>query len=381
MSKYDAYLEQHRETHIQQLLDFLRIPSVSALPRHKDDVRRAAQWAAEHLRAIGVPKVEILETGGHPIVYGEWTVDATKPTYLIYGHFDVQPVDPEHLWENPPFEPVIKDGRIYARGAADDKGCLFLALKAVEALAALDAQPPVNLKFMLEGEEEIGSPNLPGFLERERERLRADAVLCADGGFYLPQKPDITIGSRGICAMQIDVQGPKGDLHSGAYGGAIQNPIHALAAILASLRSPEGKILVKGFYDGVRPLTDEERADIARVPFDEKEFFAGVGVTEGFGEPGYSTLERLWARPTLEVNGIWGGFQGEGTKTVLPAEAHAKITCRLVPDQEPEQVLDAIEAHIRAHTPPGVTVRITRFPGSAPAYLMSRDHPILAKAA
>lgn len=381
MSKYDAYLEQHRETHVQQLLDFLRIPSVSALPRHKDDVRRAAQWAADHLRAIGVPKVEILETGGHPIVYGEWTVDANKPTYLIYGHFDVQPVDPEHLWENPPFEPVIKDGRIYARGAADDKGCLFLALKAVEAIAALDGKPPVNLKFMLEGEEEIGSPNLPGFLEREKERLRADAVLCADGGFYLPQKPEITIGNRGICAMQIDVQGPKGDLHSGAYGGAIQNPIHALAAILASLRSPEGKILVKGFYDGVRPLTDEERADIARVPFDEKEFFAGVGVTEGFGEPGYSTLERLWARPTLEVNGIWGGFQGEGTKTVLPAEAHAKITCRLVPDQEPEQVLDAIEAHIRAHTPPGVTVRITRFPGSAPAYLMSRDHPILAKAA
>jgi len=381
MSKHDSYLSARRETHLQKLADFLRIPSVSALPKHKGDVRRAAQWAADHLRAIGVPKVEVLETGGHPAVYGEWIVHESLPTYLIYGHVDVQPVDPENLWETPPFEPVIRDGRIYARGACDDKGCLFVALMAVEALAAVDGQPPVNLKFLLEGEEEIGSPSLPAFLEREKERLKANAVLCADGGFYLPQKPDITVGSRGICAMQIDVQGAKGDLHSGGYGGAIQNPIHALAAILASMRSAEGKILVPGFYAGVRELTDAERADIARVPFDEQAFFAGVGVSAGFGEPGYSTLERLWARPTLEINGIWGGFQGEGTKTVLPAEAHAKITCRLVPDQDPEQVLDAIEAHVHAHTPPGVTVRVTKFPGSAPAYLMDRDHPILAKAA
>ncbi|MBO8140893.1 MAG: dipeptidase [Firmicutes bacterium] len=380
MSRYEAYLAERRQAHLEQLLDFLRIPSVSALPAHKEDVRRAAQWAADHLRSIGVPTVEIWETGGHPAVYGEWIVDPEKPTHLIYGHVDVQPVDPVHLWETPPFEPVVRDGRIFARGASDDKGCAFIPLKAVEALIAVDGRPPVNLKFLLEGEEEIGSPNLPKLLRQQAARLRADAVLCADGGFYKPQKPGITVGSRGLCAMQIDVRGAKGDLHSGGYGGAIQNPIHALAAIIASMRSPDGKILVKGFYDGVRELTGEERVDIARVPFDERAFLDGIEVSEPFGEPGYSTLERLWARPTLEVNGIWGGFQGEGTKTVLPSEAHAKITCRLVPEQDPNQVLDALEAHIRAHTPPGVTVKITRHPGSAAAYLMSRDHPIIAKA-
>ncbi|MFO7266188.1 MAG: dipeptidase [Bacillota bacterium] len=380
MSTYEAYLQEHRDRHVQELVEFLRIPSVSALPKHAADVRRAAQWTADSLRRIGVPRVEIWETGGHPAVFGEWIVDEKLPTYLIYGHFDVQPVDPEHLWETPPFEPTLKDGRLYARGAADDKGCVFIPIKAVEALAAVDGRPPVNVKFLIEGEEEIGSPHLPGLLKARAEELRCDAVLCADGGFYRVQQPDITVGSRGICALQIDVKGAKGDLHSGSYGGAIQNPLHALAAIIASFRSPDGKVLVEGFYDDVRELTPREKEELARVPFDEAKFLAEIGVSEPFGEPGYSTLERLWTRPTLEVNGMWGGFQGEGTKTVLPSEAHAKITCRLVPDQDPQKVLDAIEAHVRKHTPPGVTVTVTKYAGSAPAYLMLPDHPVLEKA-
>lgn len=381
MAKYEAYFQQHRDRHLQELADFLRIPSVSALPAHAGDVRRAAEWAADNLRKAGVPHVEILETSGHPSVYAEWIVDESLPTYLIYGHIDVQPVDPEHLWETPPFEPTVRDGKMYARGAADDKGCAFIPMKAIEALAAVDGKPPVNIKFLLEGEEEIGSPNLPPLLKEHADKLRCDAVLCADGGFYRVQQPDITVGSRGICALQIDVKGASGDLHSGSYGGAIQNPLHALASILAGMRSADGKVLVDGFYDGVRELTPQEKEDIARVPFDEAQFLADIGVSETFGEPGYSTLERLWTRPTLEVNGMWGGFQGDGTKTVLPNEAHAKITCRLVPDQDPQQVLDAIEAHVKANTPPGVTVTVTKFPGSAPAYLMLPDHPLLKKAA
>lgn len=380
MAKYDQYFGEHRERHLEELKDFLRIPSVSALPKHKEDVRKAAEWAADNLRKSGVPHVEILETDGHPSVYGEWIVDPGKPTYLIYGHVDVQPVDPEHLWDSPPFEPTVRDGRLYARGAADDKGNAFIPVKAIEALAALDGKPPVNIKFLIEGEEEVGSPNLPPLLEREAERLQCDAVLCADGGFYRVQQPDVTVGSRGICAMQISVLGATSDLHSGSYGGAIQNPLHALAAIVAGLRDAEGKVLVDGFYDGVRDLSDTEKSQFAAVPFDEAEFLHGIGVTEAFGEPGYTTLERLWARPTLEINGMWGGFQGEGTKTVLPNEAHAKITCRLVPAQDPQQVLDAIEAHVLANVPKGVTVTVEKYAGSARAYLMEADHPVLDEA-
>lgn len=381
METVDRYLEAQRARHLEELKAWLRIPSVSALPQHAPDVRRAAEWVADHLRGIGVPEVTILETGGHPSVYAHWPADPALPTVLIYGHLDVQPVDPEHLWETPPFEPVERDGRLYARGASDDKGNVWIPIKALEALAAQAGRPPVNIKLLIEGEEEVGSPHLPDLLRRERERLRADVVLCADGGFYLPQKPSITLGSRGLCALQIDVQGPRGDLHSGSYGGAIQNPIHALVALLASMRSPDGKVVVRGFYDGVRELTPAEREAFAALPFDEEAYLAELGVDVPFGEPGYSTLERTWARPTLEVNGIWGGFQGEGTKTVLPARAHAKITCRLVPDQDPGQVLDAVEAHVREHTPPGVRVHVHRFPGSARAYLVDPDHPVVAEAA
>lgn len=380
MAELDRYFAAHRERHLEELNAFLRIPSISALPGHKDDVRRAAEWAAAKLREMGMPHVEIWETDGHPAVYGEWAVADDQPTVLIYGHVDVQPVDPEALWETPPFEPTVRDGRLYARGACDDKGNVWIAAKAVEALAALHGRPPLNVKFLLEGEEEVGSPNLAPLLRRQAERLRADVVLCADGGFYLPQKPSITLGSRGLCALQLDVRGPRSDLHSGEYGGSIQNPIHALAHILASMRSPDGRIAVAGFYDDVRELTPGEREAIAALPFDEEAYLAELGVKEPFGEPGYSNLERRWARPTLEVNGIWGGFQGEGTKTVLPAEAHAKITCRLVPDQDPQRVLDALEAHVKEHTPPGVEVSVRRFPGAARAYLMDADHPAVHEA-
>ncbi|MBO2519610.1 dipeptidase [Limnochorda pilosa] len=384
MADLDRYLEERRERYVEELKEFLRIPSISALPEHREDIERAAAWVADALRRAGVPKVEIfpLQGGeGHPVVYGEWVVDPAKPTYLIYGHYDVQPVDPIELWESPPFEPEERDGKLYARGATDDKGCLFEAIKGVEALRDLKGAPPVNVKFLLEGEEEIGSPNLGAFLEENRELLKCDVVLGADGSMLSPDQGCLTIASRGLAACQIDVYGPNQDLHSGSYGGAVANPLHVLAQIVASFHTPDGRVAVSGFYDRVRPLSEKERADLAAIPFDEEAWLREIGLEAAFGEPGYSTLERIGARPTLEVNGMWGGFQGKGTKTVLPSEAHAKITCRLVPDQDPDQILDLIEAHVKKHQVPGVRVEFQRFPGSARPYAMPADHPTLEVAA
>lgn len=384
MADLDSYLAARREVHLSELKEFLRIPSISALPEHRPDIDRAAAWVADALRRAGVPRVEVFTLNGgqgHPVVYGEWTVDPQRPTYLIYGHYDVQPVDPVDLWTSPPFEPQEREGKLYARGASDDKGCLFQAIKGVEALRELRGGPPVNVKFLVEGEEEIGSPNLAAFMREHRELLRCDVALSADGEMLSPDQGCLTIASRGLAACQIDVYGPSRDLHSGSFGGAVANPLHALAQLVASLHEPDGRVAVPGFYDQVRPLSDQERQDMASTPFDEKEWLASVGVQEPFGEPGFSTLERLGARPTLEVNGMWGGFQGEGTKTVLPAAAHAKITCRLVPDQEPDRILDLIEAHVLAQKVPGVRVQVRRFPGSARPYAMPADHPTLAVAA
>lgn len=375
LPRWEAYLADHSPRFLEELFDFLRIPSISALPEHADDVQLAGQWVASRLRKAGAENVQVMPTGGHPVVYGDWLHAPGKPTVLIYGHFDTQPTDPVELWENPPFEPVLKDGRVYARGASDDKGNMLSPILAVEALLNTEGRLPLNVKFFFEGQEEIGSPQLAVFLAENRDRFACDLVLSADGLQWAPDQPSIELGNKGLCTLQIDVRGPSGDLHSGLCGGVIQNPIHALVRILDSMRSPEGHILVEGFYDHVVALTEEDRHFIAQVPFSESDYKAAMGVDALFGEPGYTTRERNWARPTLEINGIWGGFQGEGTKTVIPDKAHAKITCRLVADQKPGVVAEFLSAHVKKVTPPGVQVTIRQLEGSADPYLMPMDHP------
>ena len=377
----DMYLKKAHDRHLEELMAFLRIPSVSALPAHKQDVGRAADWLAARLQAVGTPDVRILPTAGNPVVYGHWHVRDGLPTILIYGLYDVQPVDPVALWESPPFEPVVRDGCLFARGATDDKGSLYTPIAALDAVRELSGTPPVNLKFLLEGEEEIGSPNLAPFLAEHASLLQSDLAISADGSMLDADTPALTIGNRGITAVQVDARGASTDLHSGVYGGAVPNPIHALVALLAGMHDAQGRVTVQGFYDEVRALSEAERREIARVPFDEASYKGQLAVSALTGESGYTPLERVTVRPTLEINGIWGGFQGEGTKTVLPAEAHAKITCRLVPDQDPDLVAGAIERHVHRQAPRGTTFTVSRFPGKAHAYLMPPDHPGLAAAA
>jgi acetylornithine deacetylase/succinyl-diaminopimelate desuccinylase-like protein len=374
MSTLESFLDAHQAQYVQELLGFLEIPSISALPAHADDVQRAAAWVANRLQAAGLEHVEILPTGGHPVVYADYLHAPGKPIILIYGHFDTQPADPLDLWTSPPFEPTLREDRVYARGASDDKGNMLIPILAVEALLSTEGSVPVNVKFFFEGQEEIGSPQIPAFLQGERQRFACDLVVSSDGSQWSEDTPSLFLGGRGLCAMQIDVQGARVDLHSGMYGGAVANPIHALVQILDSMRGQDGVIRVQGFYDHVRPLTDQERAAIAAVPFDEEAFMAPLGVDELVGEPGFTPVERMWARPTLEVNGIWGGFQGDGVKTVLPAEAHAKITCRLVPDQDPQHIVRELIAHVERHAPPGVQVTARQLPGTAVPYLIPATH-------
>ncbi len=379
VQQVEAYLRERRDEHLRQLMDFLRIPSVSALSEHRSDVRRAAEWLAAELRRIGLNRVEVMETGGHPVVYAERLDNPGGPTALIYGHYDVQPVDPIELWTTPPFEPDIRDGKLYARGASDDKGQVFMHLKVIEALLAAEGRLPVNVKLLIEGEEEVGSENLERFIAAHRDLLKADVVVISDTALYARGVPSLTYALRGLAALEVHVIGAKGDLHSGAFGGAAPNAAQALVQLLATLHRPEGGVAVAGFYDQVRPLTPEEREGFAALGFDEEKLKADLGVDALPGEPGYTALERLWARPTLEINGIFGGFQGEGTKTVIPARAGAKITCRLVPDQDPERVLDAIEAHLKAHCPAGVRLEIRRM-GGTPAAITPIDHPAIRAA-
>jgi acetylornithine deacetylase/succinyl-diaminopimelate desuccinylase-like protein len=375
MSQAETYLETQQTRYLDELLEFLRIPSISSLPEHAADVERAADWVAARLRAAGIENVQILPTGGHPVVYGDWLHAAGQPTILIYGHFDIQPVDPVELWTAPPFEPVVRDGRVYARGASDDKGNMLVPILAVEALLSAEGMLPLNVKFLFEGQEEIGSPQIPEFVAAQRERLACDLVVSADGGQWSETEPSILLGLRGGCGVQIDVYGAKSDLHSGLYGGTIQNPIHALVQILDSLRDADGKILVEGFFDDVVPSSDAERAMIAAVPFDEQTYLEKLGVDALYGEPGYTTYERTWTRPTLEINGIYGGFQGDGIKTVLPNAAHAKITCRLVPNQDPATIAQRVIDHVRKHAPHGVQVRAEPLPFRAQPYVIAADHP------
>jgi acetylornithine deacetylase/succinyl-diaminopimelate desuccinylase-like protein len=381
MRAWETYLNKNKDRFINELLEFLRIPSISALPAQAAEVQRAAQWVEKRMKDAGVESVRIMPTGGHPVVYGEWLHAPGKPTVLIYGHFDTQPADPLNLWDSPPFEPVIKNGRIYARGASDDKGNLFIPLTVAEAMLKSGGKLPINVKFLFEGQEEIGSPQLQPFIAGHKDLLSCQMILSADGSQWDEEHPALILGTRGLAAVFIDVQGPDHDLHSGTYGGAVANPIHALVRILDSLHDQEGRITVEGFYDKVRLLSSEERAQMARVPYKDVDYLRESGSLDIFGEPGFSTYERTWARPTLEVNGIWGGFQGEGLKTVLPSTAHAKISCRLVADQNPVQIADLVAKHINKVAPPGVKVTLgKRGSGSFP-YLIPPDHRGLGIAA
>ncbi|MCM3709368.1 dipeptidase [Sporosarcina luteola] len=379
LEKLDTYFTSKREEHLEQLIDFLRIPSISALSEHKSDMQKAAEWLKDSFRQAGLENLSIDETEGHPVVYGDWLHAEGKPTILFYGHYDVQPVDPLNLWESGPFEPEVRDNKLYARGASDDKGQVFMHIKAVEALMNENGSLPVNVKFIIEGEEEIGSPNLEKYIEENKEKLAADIIVISDTGMYGPGKPAICYGLRGLAGVQIDVKGAKGDLHSGIYGGGVQNPIHAISEILASFHDKEGTIAVDGFYEDVRPLADEERAAYEALNFDEDALKQEIGVGELFGEKGYSYLERTWTRPTLEVNGVFGGFSGEGIKTVLPSEAGAKITCRLVPDQNPEDIIKKLKAHIEKHKPAGVSVTVSEFDKGKP-FITPFDHPAIQAA-
>lgn len=363
----DRYLDDHRQENLQSLRSFLTIPSVSTLSSHATHVRTAAAFLADRMRAAGLHHVTVFESSGHPIVYGAWTGAPGKPTALVYGHYDVQPADPIELWTSPPFEPEERDGKLYARGATDDKGQVWMHLMVAEAFLKLTGRLPLNLKFVVEGEEEVGSKGLASMVAAHPDMLAADVVVISDTSLFAENVPSICYGLRGNTGLELHVRGPSSDLHSGLFGGSVANPLHALAELIAGLHTPDGRVAVDGFYRDVRPLSDDERNAFARLPFDEAAYRRNVGVEELFGERGYTTYERVWARPTLEVNGMWGGFQGEGGKTIVPAEAHAKITCRLVPDQDPCQIQAMVKEHLERHRPPGVRLSVdTRGCGSRP---------------
>jgi acetylornithine deacetylase/succinyl-diaminopimelate desuccinylase-like protein len=367
------------DTHRAALAEFVAIPSVSTDPAHAGDVRRAAEWVAGRLRAAGPLRVEVAETGGHPAVLAAWDGAEGAPTVLVYGHMDVQPPDPLDAWASPPFELTERDGRWYARGVSDDKASMLIPILVTEAFFRHGA-PPVNLRLVFEAEEEVGSPHLPDLVRRRAEELACDVVLSADGGMWRADLPSLTTRARGMCGLELGVRGAAKDLHSGRHGGAIANPLHALADLLAGLHDDAGRVAVAGFYDDVEPPTPERLAELEALPFDDADYLRETGAPATFGEPGYGTLARRWLRPTLEVNGLGGGYQGPGSKTVLPHRAFAKLTCRLVPDQRPEDVLGAVEAHLRRSRPPGVTLEVRRSEMGAGAYRLPGDHPALAAA-
>lgn len=357
-----SYTEQHFDTFVDELSEFLRIPSVSTDDAHRHDVRAAADWLAAHLTALGLDSVEVLPTPGHPVVYAEKIVDPSLPTVLVYGHYDVQPPDPLDLWHSPPFEPVIKDGVLYARGSCDDKGQLFMHVKAAESWLKTDGFP-VNAKYIFEGEEEIGSEHLVPFLVQYKERLAADVVMVSDTALFGDGVPSITYGLRGLAYVEVTLEGPDRDLHSGVYGGAVHNPINALAAMIADLHDADHRVTIDGFYDNVIPLTDEERTTFASLPFDADKWVHDVGAPKSKTEKGYSALEGSTARPCLDCNGIWGGFTGKGAKTVLPARATAKISCRLVPGQTPDEITAKLKRHFEKHVPDTMKLTFTNLHG------------------
>lgn len=361
-----SYLEKNSDRFVAELLDFLRIPSVSTDERFKDDIRRAAQFLTQKLTEAGAENVEICLTAGHPVVYGEKIIHPEAPTVLVYGHYDVQPADPYDLWNSPPFEPIIKDNKIYARGACDDKGQMYMHLKAFEAMMKTNSLP-CNVKFMLEGEEEIGSVNLEKFVAENKERLKADVILISDTSMISNEIPSITVGLRGLSYLEVEVTGAQRDLHSGLYGGAVVNPINALCSIIASLKDEKGRITIPNFYDKVADVSPEERQAMASIPFDQKKFLREIGLSEERGEEGYSTIERITIRPTLDCNGIWGGYIQKGAKTVIPSKAYAKISMRLVPHQNSEEISALFKKHLEKIAPHyGVTIKVEAHHGGEP---------------
>jgi len=364
-----VYANEHREQYLSELLDLLRIPSVSTLPERTADVQRAANWIAAQMQNIGLQNVQVTLTEGHPVVYGEWLEDPALPTILVYGHYDVQPPDPVDEWQSPPFEPEIRDGRVFARGAADDKGQMFTHLKAVESYVKTSGRLPVNVKFIIEGEEEVGSVNLESFCREHQEMLAADIALVSDTHMFGLDKPSIVYALRGLTYMEIEVRGPSHDLHSGSYGGAVHNPAQVLCEIIARLHDAQGRITIPGFYDDVQPLSEEERAQLAQLPFDEAEFRREAGVRCTWGEAGYSVIEQISARPTLDVNGLLSGFTGEGAKTVLPAWARAKVSMRLVPGQRAHDIAEKFRRYVESLAPDTVDVTVTELAGGEPAYV------------
>ena len=372
MNNTQTYIKENKERFLNELLDLLRIPSVSADPAYSKHVHATADSIADHLRKIGIDAVEICQTAGYPVVYGEKIIDPSKPTVLVYGHYDVQPADPLELWTSPPFEPVVKatpihpDGAIFARGACDDKGQMFMHVKAVEAMIKA-GELPCNVKFMIEGEEEIGSDNLGVFVANNIERLKADIILVSDTGMLANDVPSITTGLRGMSYLEVEVTGPNRDLHSGLYGGCVANPINILAKMIASLHDENNHITIPGFYDKVVELSQEERAEMAKAPFSHEKYCEALDIEDVYGEKGYSTPERGSIRPTLDVNGIWGGYIGEGAKTVIASKAHAKISMRLVPNQISSEITDLFKNHFESIAPKGVKVKVTPHHGGEAA--------------
>ena len=384
----DAVLKVLADNHgsyLRDLAEFVAIPSVSTDPVHASDVRRAAAWVAQRLRKAGPIEVETWETPHYPAVFGRWNGrrhmgTAGAPTVLIYGHMDVQPPDPIELWHSPPFILTARNGRLYGRGVSDDKASMLLPILAAEAFFLAGEQPPVNLRFIFETEEEIGSVSLPPLVRERRDALACDLVLSADGGMWRPEIPSITLSSRGLAGLSFSVRGPGKDLHSGRHGGGLANPLHAAAELVASLHDG-GKVAVAGFYDDVEAIHPVLRKSLEQLSFDEKKYLADVGASAGFGEPGYGMLERQWYRPTIEVNGFYGGYQGPGGKTVLPSEAHVKLTCRLVPNQRPDDVISRLRHHLENYCPPGINLAIKETHDGAMAYRVSPDSPAVRAAA
>jgi acetylornithine deacetylase/succinyl-diaminopimelate desuccinylase-like protein len=373
------YIRAHREQILGDLIAFASIASVSTDPAYASGMQLGAAWVAERMRRAGLDDVRVNPTDGHAIVTGSWTGAREAPTILVYGHYDVQPPDPLPAWKSPPFQPEVRDGRLYGRGVSDDKGPLLIPLAVAEAWMATAGRLPVNVKFIIEGEEECGSRHLREFVLGHAGELAADFVLSADGAMWRAAEPSLTVASRGIAPLEFSVFGAAKDLHSGRHGGAVANPLRAIAQLAASLHRADGRIAVPGFYDRVEEASPSVRAAIADVPFDELAYLRSIGAPGGWGEAGYSLLERQWLRPTLELNGLWGGYQGPGEKTVIPAEAHAKISCRLVPHQDPEEVIELVSRHLQQHCPPGVRLETKPGHGSR-AYAIPEDHPGLALA-
>ena len=369
-----ALLRASQQRVLDQLVEFAAIPSVSTDPAYAADVLAAARWVAAALGAAGPFAVRTIPTDGNPVVFGEWVGAAGRRTVLVYGHYDVQPADPLEKWRTPPWTPTARDGRLYARGVSDDKGPMLIPIKVAEAFIAAIGRLPINVKFLFEGEEEIGSPSLDAFIRGNRQLLSADVVLSADGAMWRIDEPSLTVASRGLAGLECRLTGAGKDLHSGRHGGGVANPLHAMARLVATLHSPDGRVAVPGFYDKVLELSASERSAIAALPFDEGAYLAQIGAPSAFGEPAYSTLERQWTRPTVEVNGMWGGYEGPGQKTVIPTEAHAKLTCRLVPDQVPVDVIALVRRHLEAHVPPGTRLSVAANERGARAASIPADH-------